>query len=142
MIEVPDDEDNTSFRKWEMTNKIPSVAPEKTQPTVARSSDLGAKAENVPQEWLKLFEAEWTLRGIVEAKTESEARVILKNWIARGQAEEVVDKMIEGLQKATRVNTLEQMQELQQPRQYISQLSRKGKDLTIDIQLETLENLT
>ncbi len=48
---------------------------------VAESQDSGAKTEKVPSEWLKPFEAEWTLRGIKEAKTESEARAILKNWI-------------------------------------------------------------
>ncbi len=55
--------------------------PEETQSTVAEPLDSGAKTEKVPHEWLKPFEAEWTLRGIKEAKTESEARAILKNWI-------------------------------------------------------------
>ncbi len=112
MVEVPDAEDDTSFRKWEATNKKSPIAPEVTQPTVAESSDSGAKAEKVPHEWLKPFEAEWTLRGIKEAKTESEARAVLKNWIARGWAEEVVDKMTEGLWKAMRINVLWQMEEL------------------------------
>ncbi len=48
---------------------------------VAKPLDSGAKTEKVPHEWLKPFEAEWTLHGIKEAKTESEARAILKIWI-------------------------------------------------------------
>ncbi len=68
---------------------------------VARSPDPGAKAEKVPHKWLQPFRAEWTLQGIKEAKTESEVRAILKNWIAKGRAEEVVDEMIEGLKWAT-----------------------------------------
>lgn len=82
---------------------------------VARSPDLGVKTEKVPHQWLKLFGAEWMLQGIIEAKTELEARAILKNWITKGWAEEVVDEMIEGLKKATRVNALWQMEELRQP---------------------------
>ncbi len=47
--------------------------------------------------------------------------------------EEVVDQMIEGMWKAMRVDVLWWLKELQQPKQYISALSGKGKDLTIDI---------
>ncbi len=72
---------------------------------------VDATAREVPQlsrtytsgetyhEWLKPFGAEWTLRGIVQAKTESEARAILKNWIHKARAEEVVDDMIEECEK-------------------------------------------
>ncbi len=93
-------------------------------------------------EWLKLFGAEWTLRGIVQAKTELEAKAILKNWIHKARAEEVVDSMIEGMGKATCINVLEWLEELLLPKRYISTLSRKGKDLAINIQVETLENRT
>ncbi len=93
-------------------------------------------------EWLKPFGAEWTLCGIVQAKTESEAKAILKNWIHKARAEEVVDDMIEGMRKAIRVDTLWWLEELRQPRRYISALSGKGKDLTINVQIETLENIT
>ncbi len=41
-----------------------------------------------------------------------------------------------------RVDTLWWLEELRQPRRYISALSGKGKDLTIDVQIETLENTT
>ncbi len=58
------------------------------------------KAEEVPHEWLKPFGAEWTLCGIVEAKTESEVKAILKNWIHKAHIEEVIDEMIEGMQRA------------------------------------------
>ncbi len=50
--------------------------------------------------------------------------------------------MIEGMRKAMRVNALWWLKELRQPKQYISALSGKGKDLTIDIQIKTLENIT
>ncbi len=109
---------------------------------VAEPSGPGAKTEKVPHEWLKPFSAEWTLCGIIEARTESEAKVILKNWIHKTRAEEVVDKMIEGMWKAMQINTLWWFEELRQPKRYISQLSRNGKDLVVDIQIETLENLT
>ncbi len=64
---------------------------------VAEPLDSGMKTEKVPSEWLKPFEAEWTLRGIKEARTEAEARAILKNWIHRTRVEEVVDEMIKDL---------------------------------------------
>ena len=116
--EVPDDEDDTSFQ-MQKTNLTPSVAPEETQSTVAKSKNSGVKTEKVPHKWLKPFEAEWMLHEIKEARTESEARAVLKNWIHKMQVEEVVDEMLEGLRKATHINALEQMEELRQPRCYI-----------------------
>ncbi len=53
-----------------------------------------------------------------------------------------MDDMIEGMRKAMRVDALWWLEELRQPKRYISTLSRKGKDLTIDIQIETLNNRT
>ncbi len=50
--------------------------------------------------------------------------------------------MIEGMHKASRTNALKWLKELQQPRWYIAALSRKGKDLLIDVQVETMENQT
>ncbi len=41
-----------------------------------------------------------------------------------------------------RVDALWWREELQQPKQYISILSGKGKDLTINVQIETLTNIT
>ncbi len=116
MVEVPDEEDDTSFQRWQKANLTPSVAPEVTQLMVAESMDSSVKTEKVPQEWLKLFGAEWTLRRIVEARMESEAKAILKNWIHKARAEEVVDEMIEGLQGTTWIRALEWLDELQKPR--------------------------
>ncbi len=134
--EVPDDDDETSFRMNQKTNQKPPVVFEETQSTVAEPLSSGAKTEKVPHEWLKPFEAEWTLRGIKEAKTESEARAILKNWIHKTRVEEVVDEMLEGLRKAMRTNALEQMDELRKPRRYICRLSGSDKALTTDILIE------
>ncbi len=53
-----------------------------------------------------------------------------------------MDDMIEGMRKAMQVDVLWWLEELRQPRRYISVLSGKGKDLTIDVQIETLENIT
>ncbi len=64
-----------------------------------------------------------------------------KNWIHKARAEEVVDDMIEGMRKAMRVDALWWLEELRQPKRYISVLSGKGKDLTIDIQIETPKNI-
>ncbi len=68
-----------------------------------RSSRALIRVAETYSEWLKPFGAEWTLCGIVQAKTESEAKAILKNWIHKARAEEVVDDMIEGMRKAMRV---------------------------------------
>ncbi len=87
-----------------------------TQSTVAEPLDSGAKTEKVPHEWLKPFGAEWTLCGIIESRTESEAKVILKNWIHKMCMEEVVDEMIKGMQKVTQINALWWLEELQQPK--------------------------
>ncbi len=84
-----------------------------TSPTVVEPSQVDAKAEKVPHKWLEPFRAEWTLHGIIQAKTESEAKAILKNWIYKARVEEVVDKMIEGMWKADRINALWWLKELQ-----------------------------
>ncbi len=81
--EIPDDEDDTSFRLSQKTDQKSPVAHEETQSTVAEPLNSGAKTEKVPHEWLKPFEAEWTLRGIKEARTESEAKAILKTGSIR-----------------------------------------------------------
>ncbi len=100
MIKVPNDEDDTSYQMNIKAKLTPPVAPEVTQLMVAKPSGPGMKTEKVPHKWLKPFGAEWTLHGIIEARTESEAKVILKNWIHKTRAEEVVDEMIEGMRKA------------------------------------------
>ncbi len=115
LIEVPDEEDDTSFQMSMKTKSTPPVAPEVTQLMVVKSLDSGMKTGKVPHEWLKPFSAEWTLHGIVEARMESEAKVILKNWIHKMHVEEVVDEMIEGMQKAMQINTLWWLKELDNP---------------------------
>ncbi len=142
MYEVPDQEDDTSFMMNMKTKVIPTIETTVTSPTVVEPSWGNAKAEKVPHEWLKPFGVEWTLHSIVQAKTELETKAILKNWIHKARAEEVVDNMIEGMCKASRTNALKWLQELQQPRQYIAALSGKGKDLLINVQVKTLENQT
>ncbi len=112
MIEVPDNEDDTSFQMNIKAKLTPPVAPEVTQLMVAEPLGPGTKTEKVPHEWLKPFSAEWTLCGIIEARTKSEAKAILKNWIHKTHAEEVVDKMIEGMWKAMQINALWWLEEL------------------------------
>ncbi len=154
LAEVPDDEDVTSFMMNKKANLTPPLETAVTSPTVVEPSRVDATAKEALQlsrtytsgktyhEWLKPFGAEWTLRGIVQAKTESEAKAILKNWIHKARAEEVVDDMIEGMRKAMHIDALWWLEELRQPRWYISVLSGKGKDLAINVQIETLENRT
>ncbi len=50
--------------------------------------------------------------------------------------------MIEGMQKAMRINVLNWMEELCQPKHYICRVSGSKKALTMDVRIETLENLT
>ncbi len=155
MSEVQDQDDYSSF-VMNVKSKLMTpldIDAAVTSPTVVESSRIDATAKEAPQlsctytsgetysEWLKPFRAEWTLRGIVQAKTESEAKAILKNWIHKARAEEVVDDMIEGMRKATRLDALWWLEELRQPKRYISALSGKGKDLTIDVQIETPKNI-
>ncbi len=156
MSEVPDQDDNSSFMmnmKSKLTSPI-DIETAVTSPSVVEPLWVDAMAKEAPQlsrtytsgetysEWLKPFGAEWTLCGIVQAKTESEAKAILKNWKNKARAEEVVDDMIEGMRKAMRVDALWWLKELRQPKRYGSALSGKGKDLTIDVQIKTLENIT
>ncbi len=140
--EIPNDEDDTSFQVSRKANQNSPVAHEETQSMVAESLNSGAKTEKVPHDWLKPFEAEWTLHRIKEARTESEARAILRNWIHKTRVEEVVDEMLEGLRRATRTNALEQMDELRQPQRYICRLSGSDKALTTNLLIEMLSSCT
>ena len=97
LVEVPDDEDVMSFMMNKKANLTPSLETAATLPTVVEPLQVDTKAKEAPHEWLKPFGAEWTLRGIVQAKTESEAKAILKNLIHKARAEEVVDDTIEGM---------------------------------------------
>ncbi len=45
-------------------------------------------------------------------KTKSEVKAILTNWIHKARVEEVIDEMIEGLQKVERINALWWLEEL------------------------------
>ncbi len=80
MYEVPDQEDDTSFMMNMKTKFAPTIEIAVTLPTVVEPSRVDVKAKEAPHEWLKPFGAKWTLRGIVQDKTESEAKAILKNW--------------------------------------------------------------
>ncbi len=95
MSEVADQDDDTSFmmnKKNKLTSPI-DIETAVTSPTVVEPSRVNATAKEALQlsrtytsgetysEWLKPFGAEWTLHGIVQAKTESEVKAILKNWI-------------------------------------------------------------
>ncbi len=142
IVEVPDEEDDTSFWQWEEANRISSLAPEATQLMVAEPLGSGVKTEKVPPKWLKLFGAKWTLHGIKEARTELEAKAIQKNWIHKAWVEEVVNGMIKGFQCSEWINALEWLEELCQPKRYICQLSGSGRDLVTNVQIETLETQT
>lgn len=108
-------------------------------PTVV-SNDV--KASEVPcSEWLKPFEAKWTWRKVLDAKTESEAQVVLKNWVHRGQAEEVVNEMLEGMRQVEKSRALEWLEELRQPWQYVRRQSTHGKDLVKEVHIKTLEGI-
>lgn len=86
MIEVPDDEDDTSFQKWlasgspmislkpcpatlptppksptHRTKSLPNEGVEVTSPTVAKPIAVSAKVQKVPHRWMKPFEVDWTL---------------------------------------------------------------------------------
>ncbi len=71
MVEVPDKEDDSSFRKWEVEQRKKN---EVTSLMVAMPEKASAKAQEAPcHKWLKPFGAEWTWRKVLDAKTESEA---------------------------------------------------------------------
>ncbi len=112
MYEIPDPEDDTSFMMNKNTKLIPPTGTVVTSPMVVEPSQVNAKAKEVLHEWLKPFGAEWTLRGVVEARMEAEAKAILKNWIHKTQAEEVINEMIEGMQRAEHTNALWWLKEL------------------------------
>ncbi|SJL08033.1 uncharacterized protein ARMOST_11392 [Armillaria ostoyae] len=160
MIEVPDEEDDTSFILQQ--NKVAATDADACGPSTKRKSPLMEKeAERpigndtsvsegreaakhapptvTPQEWLKPFETEWTWRAIKDAKDESSARAILLNWIHKTRAEEVVDNLLEGLHSSERFRALEWLDELRKPKRYLIRAQNSPQSLLIPVELETLE---
>ncbi|SJL09551.1 uncharacterized protein ARMOST_12931 [Armillaria ostoyae] len=160
MIEVPDEEDDTSFILQQ--NKVAATDADACGPSPKRKSPLMEKeAERpigndtsvsegreaakhapltvAPQEWLKPFETEWTWRAIKDAKDESSARAILLNWIHKTRAEEVVDNLLEGLRSSERFRALEWLDELRKPKRYFIRAQNSPQSLLIPVELETLE---
>ncbi|KAG7441996.1 uncharacterized protein BT62DRAFT_874041, partial [Guyanagaster necrorhizus] len=86
--------------------------------------------------WLKPFDTEWTWRAIKDAQSEEEAKIVLKNWIHKIQAKEVVDKMIEGMRKHDCTNMIQHL--------FITcyQSPTSERDLTTKVQIETLTTWT
>ncbi|SJL10209.1 uncharacterized protein ARMOST_13593 [Armillaria ostoyae] len=161
MIEVPDEEDDTSFVLQQ--NKVAATDADACGPSPKRKSPLMEKeAERpigndtsvskgreaakhapstaAPQEWLKPFETEWTWRAIKDAKDESSARAILLNWIHKTRAEEVVDNLLEGLRSSERFRALEWLDELRKPKRYFIRAQNSPQSLLIPVELETLEH--
>ncbi|SJL15094.1 uncharacterized protein ARMOST_18576 [Armillaria ostoyae] len=160
MIEVPDQDDDTSFVLQQ--NKVAATDADACGPSPKRKSPLMEKeAERpigndtsvskgreaakhapptaTPQEWLKPFETEWTWRAIKDAKDESSARAILLNWIHKTRAEEVVDNLLEGLRSSERFRALEWLDELRKPKRYLIRAQNSPQSLLIPVELETLE---
>ncbi|SJL04219.1 uncharacterized protein ARMOST_07580 [Armillaria ostoyae] len=160
MIEVPDEEDDTSFTLQQ--NKVAATDADACGPSPKRKSPLMEKeaerpigndtsvskgreaAKHVPpmaapQEWLKPFETEWTWRAIKDAKDESSARAILLNWIHKTRVEEVVDNLLEGLRSSERFRTLEWLDELHKPKRYFIRAQNSPQSLLLPVVLETIE---
>ncbi|SJL12751.1 uncharacterized protein ARMOST_16182 [Armillaria ostoyae] len=163
MIEVPDEDDDTSFKLQQ--NKVAATDADACRPSLKRQSPLMEKeAEHpigndplrsedreaakhapsvgAPQEWLKPFETEWTWRAIKDAKNESAARSILLNWIHKTRAEEVVDNLLEGLRSSERFCALDWLDELRKPKRYFIRAQNSPASLLLPVTLETLEQPT
>ncbi|SJL05726.1 uncharacterized protein ARMOST_09062 [Armillaria ostoyae] len=161
MIEVPDEEDNTSFTLQQ--NKVAATDADACGPSPKRKSPLMEKEAKrpignntsvskgreaakhapptiAPQEWLKPIETEWTWRAIKDAKDESSARAILLNWIHKTRAEEVVDNLLEGLRSSERFRALEWLDELHKPKRYFIRAQNSPQSLLIPVELKTLEH--
>ncbi|SJL13410.1 uncharacterized protein ARMOST_16853 [Armillaria ostoyae] len=160
MIEVPDHEDDTSFRLQQ--NKVAATDADACGPFPKRESPLQEReaecpighntpvsegqeaAKHVPptgtpQEWLKPFETEWTWRAIKDARDESAARAILLNWIHKTRVEEVVDNLLEGLHSSERFRALDWLDELRKPKRYFIRAQNSPSSLLLPVVLETLE---
>ncbi|SJL18990.1 uncharacterized protein ARMOST_22595 [Armillaria ostoyae] len=161
MVEVPDEEDDTSFLLANLRaaaadadacgpflkRKSPLLEREAECPTGNDTSvSKGREAAKhvplmvAPHEWLKPFETEWTWRAIKDAKSETAGRAVLLNWIHKTRAEEVVDNLLEGLCSIEQVCTLDWLDELHKSKRYfIRSQNSSSRDLLIPVQLETLE---
>ncbi|SJL06737.1 uncharacterized protein ARMOST_10079 [Armillaria ostoyae] len=160
MIEVPDEEDDTSFKLQQ--NKVAATDADACGPSPKRESPLMEReAERpignnplrsedreaakymppvvAPHEWLKPFETKWTWRAIKDAKNESITRAILLNWIHKTRAEEVIDNLLKGLHSSERFRALHWLDKFRQPKQYFIHAQNSPSSLLLPVILKTLE---
>ncbi|SJL13535.1 uncharacterized protein ARMOST_16979 [Armillaria ostoyae] len=135
MIEVPDHEDDTSFRLQQ--NKVTATDAGACGPSPKRKSPLQEREAEHPIGNDTL--TEWTWRAIKDAKDESTARAILLNWIHKTRAEEVVDNLLEGLRSSERFRALDWLDELRKPKRYFIRAQNSPSSLLLPVILETLE---
>ncbi|SJL07034.1 uncharacterized protein ARMOST_10377 [Armillaria ostoyae] len=145
MIEVPDEDDGTSFKLQQ--NKVAATDADACGPSPKRQSPLMEKEAEHPigndtlvsegQEAAKHMPptTKWTWRAIKDAKDESAARVILLNWIHKTRAEEVIDNLLEGLCSSERFCALDWLDELRKPKRYFIHVQNSPASLLLPVRL-------
>ncbi|PBK68127.1 hypothetical protein ARMSODRAFT_1020150 [Armillaria solidipes] len=137
MVEVPNKEDDTSFRIYQM--KVAATNADTCRPSPKRKGPHGYEAgcpsgndssesegreaaKHAPlmdtQGWLKPFEVDWTLRTVQKAQTDNATRAVLFVWVHKDQTGEITDELLSELKKGGEI-ARERLYELCKPIHYI-----------------------
>ncbi len=154
MVEVPDDDDDTAYRRWiqkgnpdtlDPTSRLPNkgVGPtyvtkeEVTSPTVAAPTRASAKVQEAPHRWFRPFEVDWTLRAVCEARTDNAARTALAVWIHKDKGAALTDELLAELRLGGE-DARERLYELRDPPVIIQAHESSTNNFLIDIVLNPI----
>ncbi len=175
MIEVPDDEDDVSYRKWvasgsptispkrksaefptppdsptslETTSPLPNegVGPthvstnEMTSPMVAVPSMANAKVKEVPHQWYRPFEVDWTHRVVCEARNDNAARAALAVWIHKDKGTKMMDELLAELRLGGE-NARERLYGLRNPPIIVHTQESSKNNFLVDIVLNPVTGM-
>ncbi len=107
---------------------------EMTSPTVATPSAAGVKVQEVPHQWMRPFEVDWTLRAICKARNDNATCAALAVWIHKDKGTDMTDELLKELRLGGE-NTRERLYELHEPPRIIHRHESTKSDFLILITL-------
>ncbi|SJL18527.1 uncharacterized protein ARMOST_22120 [Armillaria ostoyae] len=114
-VEVPDEDNDVAFQLWLAKERTPAITKkEATSDEPARPS----ATTNLPHQWYKPFEVDWTLRAVCEARNDNAARAALYVWTHVDRVPELTEGLLTELRQGGEL-ARERLYELHEPPRYL-----------------------
>ncbi|SJK96774.1 uncharacterized protein ARMOST_00020 [Armillaria ostoyae] len=133
LIEVPDEDDDTTYQIWSARERTPAVAKKEA------TSDEPARSSKKPEfsKWYKPFDVDWTLRALCEARNDNAARTALYVWTHVDCVPELTEELLVELRKGGEL-ARERLYELHEPPRYLRRRGSNDRDFSLNVQLTTV----